>query len=67
MNPPLQLETPRLLIRDWQPETNAASALQIYGDPTVTQCLGDRKRLPYLTILFSFTNVSVSSSVPLAA
>jgi len=36
------LETDRLLIRDWQPETDAQAAIAIYGNPAVTQWIGDK-------------------------
>jgi RimJ/RimL family protein N-acetyltransferase len=38
----LHLVTPRLLIRDWQPEPDAAAAIAIYGDPAVTRWIGDK-------------------------
>ncbi|WP_052288134.1 GNAT family N-acetyltransferase [Leptolyngbya iicbica] len=38
----MQLETSRLLIRDWQPESDAPDAIAIYGDPQVTQWIGDK-------------------------
>ena len=38
----MYLETERLLIRDWQPEKDAAAAIAIYGDPAVTQWIGDQ-------------------------
>ncbi|WP_204141117.1 GNAT family N-acetyltransferase [Halomicronema sp. CCY15110] len=38
----MRLETSRLLIRDWHPETDAADAIAIYGDPQVTQWIGDK-------------------------
>lgn len=36
------LETQRLIIRDWEPENDATAAIAIYGNPTVTQWIGDR-------------------------
>ena len=38
----MELTTPRLLIRDWQPEQDAAAAIAIYGNPAVTQWIGDQ-------------------------
>ncbi|MGF1460303.1 MAG: GNAT family N-acetyltransferase [Leptolyngbyaceae cyanobacterium] len=38
----MQLETQRLLIRDWSPESDATAAIAIYGDPAVTQWIGDQ-------------------------
>lgn len=38
----MQLKTERLLIRDWQPATDAEAAIAIYGDPAVTQWIGDK-------------------------
>ena len=39
---PMELTTARLLIRDWQPESDAAAAIAIYGNPAVTQWIGDK-------------------------
>ena len=36
------LKTDRLLIRDWQPKQDATAAIAIYGNPTVTQWIGDK-------------------------
>lgn len=36
------LETERLLIRDWEPEQDAEAAIAIYGNPAVTQWIGDK-------------------------
>ncbi len=38
----MQLETTRLLIRDWHPEADAADAIAIYGNSQVTQWIGDK-------------------------
>ncbi|NEQ47637.1 MAG: GNAT family N-acetyltransferase [Leptolyngbya sp. SIOISBB] len=38
----MQLATQRLLIRDWQPDIDAAEAIAIYGNPQVTQWIGDK-------------------------
>jgi ribosomal-protein-alanine N-acetyltransferase len=38
----MQLETKRLLIRDWIPEVDAQAAIAIYGNPAVTQWIGDQ-------------------------
>lgn len=38
----MQLQTERLLIRDWQPSHDAADAFAIYGDERVMQWIGDR-------------------------
>ena len=40
----MRLETSRLLIRDWHPETDAADAIAIYGNPQVTQWIGDKSQ-----------------------
>lgn len=37
----MELTTERLLIREWEPGRDAAAAIAIYGDPQVTQWLGD--------------------------
>jgi RimJ/RimL family protein N-acetyltransferase len=36
------LETDRLFIRDWQPDEDAEVAIAIYGNPAVTQWIGDK-------------------------
>lgn len=38
----MHLTTDRLLIRDWDPEQDADAAIAIYGDPAVTQWIGDK-------------------------
>lgn len=38
----MYLQTPRLLIRDWDVVPDAAAAIAIYGDPAVTQWIGDK-------------------------
>ena len=38
----MYLETNRLVIRDWQLEQDAEAAIAIYGDPAVTQWIGDK-------------------------
>jgi ribosomal-protein-alanine N-acetyltransferase len=40
----MQLDTERLVIRDWHPEADAADAIAIYGDPQVTQWIGDKSQ-----------------------
>ncbi|NJL88310.1 MAG: GNAT family N-acetyltransferase [Leptolyngbyaceae cyanobacterium SM1_1_3] len=42
MDTGFKLETARLTIRDWEPETDADQASKIYGDSAVTQWLSDR-------------------------
>lgn len=38
----MHLETERLLIREWDPEVDAAEAIAIYGNSQVTQWIGDK-------------------------
>ncbi|MEM9005809.1 MAG: GNAT family N-acetyltransferase [Cyanobacteria bacterium P01_F01_bin.86] len=38
----MHLETTRLLIRDWDLEQDAGAAIALYGDPAVTQWIGDK-------------------------
>ena len=45
----LRLETSRLIIRDWAPDTDAEQGYRIYADPAVTQWIGDRRTAQTLT------------------
>jgi len=38
----MQLETKRLLIREWVPTVDAVEAIAIYGNPGVTRWIGDK-------------------------
>ena len=38
----MEIETERLMIRDWVPAVDAAEAIAIYGSPQVTRWIGDK-------------------------